>query len=313
MKLNFIGEWIRNALPSIEGQTTKAASEVSTPALSSAYQSSAGSIRGEVDHQIAQSQQQLERELKAPPPKVLEKLSQVNQKRAEKGLDPINLLQVTDRLEAIYQDSSLSEKQKKEKIEQLRKELGLSKGEMKALFTKRIEAAYKNAEKRLSAFEKAKSAQLQAELKQAEASYGKDSAQAKAVRDKLETLKSSLEPERNKLKAHAKFFGSLYPGFFSKLGGFFKKVGQGLSKVLGVIALAVRFIPALGPVVSGALRSIQSLVQGKFKEFGKNLLGSAISAAKNFLHAIPGIGQIASFAVTGIEAIVRAARSAKIP
>lgn len=313
MELNTIREWFRNALPKLDLKTGEAPSETSELVASSGYQSSKGSIAAESKYQISQNQKQLKAELKNPDPKVLEKLSQVNKKRASKGLAPVNLAAVSERLEAIYQDASLSDKQKKEKIDELRKELGLSKGEMKSLFTKRIEKAYKNAEKRLATFEKAKSEQLQAELKQAEATYGKESAQAKSVQTKIDNLKSSLEPERSKLKSHANFFGSIYPGFFSKLGGFFKKVGQGFAKAIGAIALAVRYIPGLGPMVSSALRSVQSLVQGKLKDFGKNLLGTALSAAKNFLHAIPGVGTIASYAVTGIEALVNAARSAKQP
>ncbi|HKY62364.1 MAG TPA: hypothetical protein VJR29_03005 [bacterium] len=310
MKLNFLSEWIHTVLPSGESPELKNL-EASSPASSaSSYQSSNQSIGAEVKNQIDLNRKTLARELSHPEPKVLEKLGEVNQKRGAKGLAPIDLPKVTEQIEAIYKDSSLSDKQKKEKIEQLRKQLGLSKGEMKSLFTKRIESIYKKAEKRLAAFEQAKSSQLHSELRQAEAAYGKDSAQAKAVRDKLDSLKSTLQPEREGLKAQAKFFGSLYPGFWSRLGGAFKKIGQGLAKALSVLAKVVRFIPALGPVLSNAMRTVQSLLQGKFKELGKSLL-STLGAAKNFAHFIPGIGQIASFAVTGLEALVKAFRPAK--
>jgi small-conductance mechanosensitive channel len=310
MKLNFLSEWIRAALPIRETLNLKSPDEPLPASETSRYQSSNRSIAGEAKNQIDLNRKSLTQELSHPEPKVLEKLSEVNQKRSAKGLAPIDLPKVTKQLEAIYKDSHLSEKQKKEKIEQLRKQLGLSKGEMKALFTKRIEAAYKNAEKRLAAFEQAKSNQLKSELQRAEASYGKDSAQAKAVRDKLDSLKSSLQSERESLKAHAKFFGSLYPSFWSKLGSAFKKIGQGLAKALSVLATAVRFIPALGPVVSSALRSVQSLFQGKLGQFGKSLLG-LVGSAKNLLPMIPGVGAIAGLAVNGIEAVIKATRQAK--
>ncbi|HEX5033551.1 MAG TPA: hypothetical protein VFW62_03650 [bacterium] len=311
MKLNFLSEWIQSVLPTSETAPVKNL-DASPPAFpASAYQSTGQSIAAEIKNQIDLNRKTLAGELSHPDPKVLEKLGEVNQKRESKGLAAIDLPKLTRQIEAIYKDSALSDKQKKEKIEQLRKQLGLSKGEMKALFTKRIEAAYKNAEKKLAAFEQAKSQQLQAELQRAEASYGKDSAQAKAVHGKLDSLKSGLQPEREALKAQAKFFGSLYPSFWSKLGSAFKKIGQVWAKTLGVLAKVVRFIPALGPVVSSAMRSFQSMLQGKFKDFGKNLLGAALGAAKNFAHFIPGVGQIASFAVTGIEALVKAFRPAK--
>ena len=313
MQLNTISDWIRTVIPSFERPNLKTSSELQELSITSGYQSSMGSISGEADIQIALNQKQLALELTQAPPKVLEKISELNQKRTGKGLEPISMPKVTRQLEAIYRDSSLSEKQKKEKIEQLRKQLGLSKGDMKKLFTKRIEAAYKSAEKRLADFERAKSEQLNSELKQAEANYGKDSAQAKSVSDKLATFKSSLDLEKQNLKAQAKFFGSIYPSFFSKLGAAFKKFGQIFSKVLGILAQALRFIPALGPVVSGAMRSIQSLLQGKFKDFGKALLSTAMGAAKNLAHLIPGVGAIASFAVTGIEAVLKATRSVRTP
>ncbi|HKX11783.1 MAG TPA: hypothetical protein VJP40_01430 [bacterium] len=310
MKLNFLKEWIRSALPLRETLPLKTENELPAQTDTSSYQSSSRSIAGEAKSQIDLNRKTTAWELTHPDTQVLEKLGEVNRKRSAKGLAPIDLPKLTQQLEAIYKDSSLSEKQKKEKIEQLRKQLGLSKGEMKALFTKRIEAAYKNAEKRLAAFEQAKSNQLKAELERAEASYGKDSAQAKTVRDKLDALKSSLQPERESLKAHAKFFGSLYPSFWSKLGSAFKKIGQGLAKAMGVLATVVRFIPALGPVVSSAIRSVQSLLQGKIGQFANKLLGM-LGDAKNLLPMIPGVGAIAGFAVSGIEAILKATRQAK--
>jgi hypothetical protein len=310
MKLNSLSQLIQTLLPGLENPNLKTKTEIPGASDASQYQSTAKSLVSEKNGQVELNQKQLKSELTNPDSKTLENLSKVNQKRSAKGMAPLSLPLVTQKLEAIYKDSALSDKQKKEKIEQLRKQLGLSKGEMKALFTKRIETAYKNAEKRLAAFEQAKSEQLKSELQQAEASYGKDSAQAKAVQSKLDSLKSSLEPERQKLKAHAKFFGSLYPSFFSKLGSAFKKIGQVLSKGLSVLAKVVRFIPALGPAVAGALRSVQSLFQGKIGQFGKSLM-EILSSAKNLLPMIPGVGPIASFAVTGIEAIVKATRGAK--
>jgi hypothetical protein len=310
MKLNSLNQLIQAVLPSLENLRQKNNTETSSGLDASRYQSTAESLASETKSQVSLNQKQLKSELANPDAKTLEKLSKVNQKRSAKGMAPLSLPLVTEKLEAIYKDSALSDKQKKQKIEQLRKQLGLSKGEMKALFTKRIEAAYKNAEKRLAAFEQAKSEQLKSELQQAEATHGKDSAQAKAVQGKLDSLKSSLEPERQQLKAHAKFFGSLYPSFFSKLGSAFKKIGQVLSKGLAVLAKVVRFIPAFGPVVSGALRSVQSLIQGKFGQLGKSFL-EILSGAKFLLPMIPGVGAIASMAVTGIEAIVKASRGAK--
>lgn len=310
MQLNFLKEWIRSVLPLGESLSLKPESELPASTDTSSYQSSSRSIAGETKTQIDLNRKTLAWELTHPNPEALEKLGEVNRKRSVQGLASIDGLKLTKQLEAIYKDSSLSEKQKKEKIELLRKQLGLSKGEMKALFTKRIEAAYKNAEKRLAAFEQAKSNQLQSELGQAEAGYGKDSAQAKAVRAKLDSLKTSLQAERESLKTHAKFFGSLYPSFWSKLGSAFKKIGQGLAKAMGVLATVVRFIPALGPVVSSAIRSVQSLIQGKIGQFAKKLLG-LLGEAKNLLPMIPGVGAIAGFAVSGIEAILKATRQAK--
>ncbi|HCU25878.1 MAG TPA: hypothetical protein DF383_12745 [Deltaproteobacteria bacterium] len=278
---------------------------------SSSYQSSSGSLMSEAQHQIFQSKAEIARQIEQPDAKTLEKLASLNQKRAAQGQIPIDLKKTSADLEAIQNDRSLSPKEKKKKIEALRKSLGLSKKEMKSLFTKRLEKIYKNAEKSLATFQKAKEQQLQSELRQAEVTYGKNSPQAQAAQNKLDALKNTLEPERKRLGEHAHFYGSLYPSFWSKLGGFFKKVGQGFGKVFSVLGSALRFIPGIGPIASKIVGAAKYLFQGKigkmFSEIGRGIW-EGIKNYKQWLPMIPGIGSIASFAVTGIEAIMKATR-----
>ncbi|MCE9624825.1 MAG: hypothetical protein K8R69_05140, partial [Deltaproteobacteria bacterium] len=242
-----------------------------------------------------------------PDSETLTKMMAFNQKRKSQGKSPLDIKKVTQELEAIQGNSRLNDKEKKKQVEALRKSLGLSKGEMKGMFTRRIEKVYQATEKSLKNFQETKETQLKSQLQQAEHLYGKTSPQAQAIQSKRSSLKNQMEPERHRLSEHAGFFHSLYPGFWSRLGGFFKKIGGGFLKVLGGLGAALRFLPGVGPLASSALGSVKSLLKGKIIDFGKGLL-STLKNAKSILPMIPAVGPIASLAVTGIESVMKATR-----
>lgn len=317
MILNTIGSFFRTITLGVSTAEAAPRKTANSPSGSSQYQSSSGSIPKEAQGAIAQVRKQISEGLAHPDPKTLARLSEVNQKRQAKGLHPINLPKVTQELEAIQESRSLSPKEKKKKIETLRKSLGLSKGEMKGLFTQRLANIYKQAEKSLATFQKSKEEQLKTEAKAAEARYGKNSPQAQTVQNKLEALKTQLQPEQKRLAESGGFYRSLYPGFWSRLGGFFKKIGGGLLKVVGGISAALRFLPGVGPLASRVLGSVKFLFQGFrvdkfFKQIGKGVLDT-VRDLKSYLPMIPGVGSIAAFAVNGIESVLKATRSAVKP
>lgn len=317
MILNTIGGFFRSITFGATAAQATPPSQASNVPGASQYRSTSGSIPKEAQGMIAQVRNQIARSLAHPDPKTLSRLAEVNQKRQAKGQSPIDLQKVTKQLEAIQEDRGLSAKEKKQKVEALRKALGLSKGEMKGLFTQRLGRIYKAAEKSLAAFQKAKESQIKAELKQAEALHGKNSPQAQAVHNKLQALHAQLDPEKKRLAESGGFYRSLYPGFWSKLGGFFKKIGGGLLKAIGGISAVLRFLPGVGPLASRVLGSVKFLFQGFrvdkfFKNIGKGVIDT-VRDWKSFLPMIPGVGTIASVAATGIEAVLKATRSGAKP
>lgn len=151
---------------------------------------------------------------------------------------------VTKKIEAIADDPALTDKQKRAAINALRKQFGLSKGDMKKYFTKPLERAYA-----------AKIAQLKAS--------GIDTPEKAALLERLESKK--------------KLYNSMY-----KAGGCVKKVFGGIGKgfkTIGKVALGVAAavfnpfsliplvgqIPGVGKVihtVSGALSKAKGVVDG---------------------------------------------------
>ena len=121
---------ISRFIPEREIQISAPNPPLISPEISS-YQSSSDAFSSEVQGVAQSVQQKVEQAIANPEQAVLEKLSQVNQKLQSQGKPPVDLQKTTKDIEAITNNSSLSKKEKKAQIEQLRKQLGLSKGEMK--------------------------------------------------------------------------------------------------------------------------------------------------------------------------------------
>src|SRR3989338_1141642 len=111
---------------------------------------------------------------------------------------------VTKKIEAIADDPAMTDKQKRAAINDLRKQLGLSKGDMKKFFTKPLEQAYAQKIDHLKA-------------------TGIDSPEKQRLLEQLESKK--------------KLYNSMY-----KAGGCVKKVFKGIGKglaTIGKVALGV--------------------------------------------------------------------------
>src|SRR4030095_7837398 len=223
----------------------------------------------------------LQRQIDTIEPATQKRLDSVNAKRAKKGKAPVDFMKTTQEIEGIMNDPGLTDTQKKDKIDEIRKRLGLGKGDMKALFTKRLGRIYGEAarqiQNRLNLLKEA--------VKQAEKIYSKGSAQAERVRETLAAAQSSLQPTLDDLKHRSGLYNSLYPSFWSRLGGFFKsigkaflKVGQVFTKIMNFISPFLRLIPVYGQMISlawSALKSFVSLVKGNWRGILGNLLSSA--------------------------------------
>ncbi|MBL7686080.1 MAG: hypothetical protein JNK65_08625 [Deltaproteobacteria bacterium] len=247
------------------------------------------------DTNFAQSiEQQTQQRIYNPDPETQTKLNEVNSKRAKDGKAPIDFLKTTQEIERIMNDPNLSDKDKKDRIGKIRKDLGLSKGDMKKLFTKRLAKIYDEAKKqlelRIKNFENA--------VKQAEKTYGKDSPQALAAKQRLEMAKNLLGPKLEEYKGKSSLYGSMFPsgGFWSKLGGAFKKIGgfvkkvaSGFTKIMDFATPFLKFIPGVGQMISagwGAVKGIAQAIKGNWK----GMLSSFIQG----LPMVPGVGSFLS-------------------
>ncbi len=251
-----------------------------SPPNASRYAASAETFQSEVQGQIEQSRAQISRAIAHPDASTLKALNQTNQRLQKQGKPPIDLAKTTQEVESILNKPGLSDNEKKKQIEALRKKLGLSEGEMKELFTQRLAKIYSAAAKSLQQYQKAKSEALKAELKQAEALYGKNSPQAQEIGKKLEALKSSLDPERQRYLERSNFYKSLYPSFWSKLGSFFKSLGQGFMKVLSFVKPFLTMIPVFGPLASMAVQGLETIIKA-IKTKGRSLLGVGLDFLKS--------------------------------
>lgn len=252
-------------------------------------------------------------------PETLQDLDKVNQRLAQEGRPPVDIVAVTKEIEAITNDPHLSDKEKRAKINDVRKRLGLEKGEMKKLFTKRLEKIYGELKNDLERTLQS----LQSDVQRAEKAHGKDSPQALAAAARLDVVARVNQPLLQKLDQNQKLYNSMY-----KPGGCIKKVFKGIGNVfkgvlktpfngLGILnpknwlrptfwrdivaPLALHFIPGLGPLVATAYRygmaayqgfkAISALTQGKFREAFSLGLGALKGFSTRAYNAVTGFVQ----------------------
>lgn len=277
------------------------------PYYASTYQDSLEMSRSEAQGKVQQVKTELAQELQQPNSQVVSELSKLNQKRQSQGKAALHWPSTVRQIESISQNSSLGSKEKKKQIEDLRKQLGLSKGEMKKCFTKPLEKIYRRAAEKLDEFKKQNLTQFKYELKIAEETFGKNSPQAAAIKQKQATFLRTLEPEQNKLSEQAHFYKNLYPSFLSRLGGFFKKIGSGILKAAATVGSFLKHIPIIGTIMERVVQPLKYLFTGKmgsfFKSLGSGIL-KTIGEFKSVLPFIPGIGPVASMIVRGVTGLV---------
>lgn len=243
-----------------------------------------------------------------------EKLAKLNTQRAkiaDKIKPPVVLEQVTAEVDAIASDDSLSQDQKKKKLEALRKKYGLPENKgfcgmngpvnMHDLFTGRLGRINKESAKRIEAAGKAHKQELKAELAMIEATYGKDSPQAARAKQEIARVDQTYKAEHQRLKQMGDFLYDLYrpKSFFESLFGFFKKAFGWIGKIVDFVMPVVRLIPGVGQI-AGAIwagaKTVGNLVTGNFK-----------GAISSLLEALPGVGgvvgKIAGYVQKGVNLV----------
>ncbi len=208
-------------------------------------------------------------------------LDEVQKKRGEQGLPSLDVVSVTDEIESIADNTTLSDQEKRRSINDVRKKYQLSKGEMKKLFTKRLERISKDMTEMLTRHD----SEIRDEQSRAVAQYGAGSPQAIWATQRADALQRVTQPMKESLEQKGKLYNSMYkPGgcvkkAFKGVGGFFKSVGKGLGQFgLGLLKtavapfkqlldprfwkgmllpLALGFIPGVGPLVATAVQTWQ--------------------------------------------------------
>lgn len=188
-------------------------------------------------------------------PETLQALQKASRRLAKDGKAPVDIARVTQEIEDIAHNAALSDKDKRRMINDIRKKLGLKKGEMKTLFTKRLEKIY-------------------SEMIQVARIQGVTSPKLEELEKTKSLYKSMYKP------------GGCIKKLFKGIGSFFKGVGKFVAGValtafsfarqvfdprnwfklsfwrdlVGPMALS--FIPAIGPVAATLYRWGQGVYRG---------------------------------------------------
>ncbi|MBI2336308.1 MAG: hypothetical protein HYU97_06065 [Deltaproteobacteria bacterium] len=206
--------------------------------------------------------------------KTQQELTKINSKRQSKGQAPIDFKKINEAMLQIMENFRLSPDEKKQAIEALRKEYGLSKKEMKNLFTKRFQAHYQAASRELQNYSSEKERALTQSIEQAQRTYGVNSGQALSLQNQLNQLKATTATAQNQFNQQANTTGSMYKGgFWSKLKGAFKKIGGFLKKGIGALVkkvwlpvtkAALKIASKVAPFIPGPWGKLASLAQPFF-------------------------------------------------
>ncbi len=200
----------------------------------------------------------LQQSIANPEPAIATKLQEINQKRAQKGQAPLDFQSVTREIEGIMNNPALSDKDKKGQIAQIRKKLGLSKKDMRTLFTQRLKTIYENAAQ-----------QIRVQIANTTDPIEKQ---------RLTSLLQSYESKAGLYNGMFKSFWSKLGGVFKKIGGFLKTVASGIFKVAQFISPFLKFIPGIGQIASFVESGL-----GKVFAFLKDKISKTSEPFKSFL------------------------------
>lgn len=203
-------------------------------------------------------QTQLQQKILNPEPETIHRLQQINSDRNKKGLPPIDFKSSTQQIESIMNNPSLSDKEKKKQIGSLRKQLGLSKKDMKALFTQRLKKIYESAAQQIKL-------------------------QIQNTTDPIE--KQRLTQRLQQYESKASLYNSMFKSIWSKLGGVFKKIGSVFKKVVSGIFKVVKFLSPLLKFIPGIgqIASLATDLFGKAFNFLKDKISKVTKPIQDFL------------------------------
>ena len=165
----------------------------------------------------------------------------------QKALKTAENLKTTDtppNIKSIMEDLSLNADEKKKKLEELGKELGLSQDQIKDQFLK----PWLNATKQMKETLETQLAQAEAKVLENENKLGKTHPVTLKAQVNLESLRSELEPKIDDLKLQTEDYQEINPSFWQKLKNGFKKFFSIFSKIASVGLKILGFFFGSNPI-----------------------------------------------------------------
>ncbi len=134
----------------------------------------------------------------------------LNAEREKEGKPMLRLLELRRTVDSILTESSLSEKDQRARIEEIRKQSAITEYAMRNLIAD-LEYVYKDAVEELNESTMAGLAALEEKVRRAEVRYGKSDSEPETVRKELEDLRATITPYHAVLRQAAAMMESLYP------------------------------------------------------------------------------------------------------
>jgi hypothetical protein len=185
------------------------------------------------------------------------------------------------------------------KMQELAKQNGLSEQTMKSLVTQRMGQVYSEGASHMQAPIGA----LKQQLGEVEKRHGKDSAEARKLRENIEKIEKATGPYLKHVGEVGQIYTNMFPVPKDDIEIFGEVFGKVFQLVADLAAAIVSCIPGVGQIIGGVyagVRAVISLAQG-----------DPLGALTSVLGAIPGVGQAVGGAVgTALQVGGRLAQAA---
>jgi hypothetical protein len=205
-----------------------------------------------------------------------------NAEREHDGKPLVNPLDLRRKTNAIMADGSLDDGQRKEKIDQMRNDAGLSEYCMRNICTQPLSQIYDRAALETGCVHQAIRKPLEERLEQTEATYGKDSPQAQAVKAKMAALDGKLGSYAKRLGVVRNALGDMYPPPTTFWEDFSAFVSQNMYDMLAPL---LNVIPGVGTALYTGylgLKAVKNVAEGNLS------LGSFVALVSNAVVPIGG-------------------------
>jgi hypothetical protein len=225
---------------------------------------------------------------------------------------PLDLARVTAEVEAVMNDSSLSDKQKQQALEDLRNKYGLKKHggpvSMHDTFTGRLARLTKDSMHRLDEARKTAERALDAQIREAERKYGRRSPEVAALKAQKAQLSAMYKEERSLLSAQESFlhraFRKKKRGLFARIKNAFKKLGRGIANVAksafkAVTSLGKGLLKGAGALFRGDLKGAFRAVTTGIKDTVHHAFQALRSAVPLVTSLIPGMAVLMAIPKVG--------------